>query len=136
MERALGGGCVELMTGEGQGLAARIRHKIVAMKQAACCFSNLRLGCELPQARFHCADVVDGETEVADAERFAVARLQDRDVVKPVGERDIAAVGPAKLSHGKVAGVKTREHFRTLADDSKVADLRFHVRSSLDSAGR
>src|SRR5438093_1044409 len=88
------------MSGKAHGLPARIGHTIVSMKQSALFLANVCLGSEIFETSFDVAYVVDGDTEVADAKFCrAIPRLEYRDVVKAVGERDVAGIRAAERAH-------------------------------------
>src|SRR5436190_21050067 len=98
------------------------------MKQSALFLANVRLGSEIFETSFDVSYVVDGDTEVADAKFCrAIPRLEYRDVVKAVGERDVAGIRAAELAHRKRGGVETRQVVRMFGDYSKVASMSVDV---------
>jgi hypothetical protein len=123
-ECAFDDGCVELMGRKSHGLATRIGDAIVAVEKSACFFANVSLRREFFDPRFDCTDVVDRDAKVADAGFFRLAALlEDRDIVKAVGDRDISVVGTAELAHLKIGGVKVCQGFGLLADDGQITNL-------------
>src|SRR5919109_2264851 len=104
---------VELVSGKAHGLTAWIGHLIVSMEQSAFFLADIGLRREIFETSFYLTDVFDGDSKMTDAPLpGAIPRLEDRDVVKAVGERDIAGGGATQLAHRKVSGVETRQDFR------------------------
>src|SRR5579883_2200152 len=128
-EAALDRRRVELARGEADGLAERVAHAVLAVEQVAGLRLEVGARRELLQPPLDLADIVDRDAEVAGPGRLrAGLRLEQRDVVEAVGERDVAGVGPAKLPQLEVRRVEPRQPLRLLAHDRQVTNLRAHGR--------
>ena len=123
-KRALDPRGVKLVSGKAYDLAVGIGHRVVAVEETALFLANLRPGREVFEPGFDLIDIVDGDPEVADAQFCgAVPRLQHRDIVEAVSERNVPKVGAAELPHPKVGGVKMSQSVRMFAHNGKIANL-------------
>jgi hypothetical protein len=94
------------------------------VKEVTFFLANIRLWSKFFEPSFNFAYVVYGDPEVTDARlQRASSRLEERDIIKAIGERDVPRVGAAQLAHGKVGGIKARQRVRMFADNRQIANL-------------